>query len=202
MIEISIVIPCFNEERSIGQTVTDVKKWASKFGVEVEVIVGDNNSQDNSHILALDAGANVISVYPKGYGSVVIETSKHAKGEFLIFLDADGQHKIADITSIYAGLKAGADLVIGNRFHSHKRTFSTSFIKEYVGNPLLTYLGKFLFKSRIDDFHSGLRGVRTALFNSLPLKSQGFELCSELIATARRLMPALNRYRSVLRNRI
>ena len=187
MIDISIVIPCFNEENSIQQTISDVKKWADDKGLAIEVIVGDNNSQDNSFALASKAGAIVKTVYPKGYGGVIVAVSKFAQGKYLIFLDADGQHDTADLTLIYHQLMAGADVVIGNRFHSRKRTHSTSFIKEYIGNPVLTKFGKFLFNSKINDFHSGFRGVRTEVFNSLPLASPGFELCSELIARAEAL---------------
>lgn len=184
MIEVSIIIPCFNEEKSIYKTITEIKSWAIQNRVSIEVIVGDNNSTDNSHAFATEAGAKVISVYKRGYGNVIIETSRYAVGEFLIFLDADGQHRIGDIEQIYNKLKTGIDLVIGNRFHSKKRTYSTSFIKEYIGNPFLTNIGKFLFNSKINDFHSGFRGVKHTVFDSLNMVYPGFELCSELIAKA------------------
>ena len=184
MFDLTIIIPCYNEEIYISQIINDIKTWSITNKLAVEIIVGDNNSTDKSYKIAVETGARVISVLNKGYGNVVIEASKYANSEFLIFIDGDGQHKVEDLNLIYKALTAGADLVIGNRFSSTKRTHSTSFLKEYVGNPVLTHIGKFLFNSKIDDFHSGFRGIKKAVFNSLDLKASGFESCSEMIAIA------------------
>jgi glycosyltransferase involved in cell wall biosynthesis len=182
--DLTFIIPCYNEEIYINQIINDIKAWSVNKQLVAEIIVGDNNSSDKSHQIALDAGATVISVLQKGYGNVVREASKYAKSDLLIFMDADGQHKVEDLDPIIQKLTAGADLVIGNRFSSSQRTHSTSFLKEYVGNPVLTRIGKFLFNSKINDFHSGFRGIKKAVFNSLNLTSAGFELCSEMIARA------------------
>lgn len=184
MFDLSVIIPCYNEEIYISQIINDIKRWSITNKLAVEIIVGDNNSTDNSYKIAVETGARVISVLNKGYGKVVIEASKYANSELLIFIDGDGQHKVKDLNIIYNALTDGADVVIGNRFSSNKRTHSTSFLKEYVGNPVLTHIGKFLFSSKIDDFHSGFRGIKKVVFNSLNLKASGFESCSEMIAIA------------------
>jgi glycosyltransferase involved in cell wall biosynthesis len=184
MFQLSILIPCYNEEIYISQIIKDIQIWSATNNLNVEIIVGDNNSTDNSFKIAVEAGARVISVPKKGYGNVITEISKHATSDLLIFLDGDGQHNVEDLNLIYNELKTDVDLVIGNRFSKNARTHSTSFLKEYIGNPVLTKIGKFLFNSQIDDFHSGFRGVKKSVLSSLNLKSSGFELCSEMIAVA------------------
>ncbi len=185
MFDLSIVIPCYNEELYIHQLITDIRCWSSDNKLNTEIIVGDNCSVDDSHKIAVEAGADkVVTVLNKGYGNVITEASQHASSDLLIFMDGDGQHKVKDLNAIYSSLKSGADLVIGNRFSNNKRTHSTSFLKEFIGNPVLTGIGKFLFNSKIQDFHSGFRGVKKSVFMSLKLKSSAFEMCSEMIAIA------------------
>ena len=180
--DLTILILCRNEEGGIARCVEEASRFLRRNEISGEVVVVDNASSDRSRERALEAGARVAHEPRIGYGAAIMGGIAAAKGEFIILGDGDGEHDLDALEPFWEKLQDGADFVIGNRMAG---SMGSSWLRRYVGNPLLSGLGRLLFQSPVSDFHSGLRGFRADSARALGLQSPGMEMASEMIVKAR-----------------
>jgi glycosyltransferase involved in cell wall biosynthesis len=181
---VSCVIPCLNEAESLPTVIREIlgsqlaKEWSC------EIVVADNGSTDGSQQLALKNGARVISVLSKGYGSALMGGIHAAEGKWIIMGDADGSYSFSEAEKMIRLLEQGYDLVMGNRFKGGISPGAMPFLHKYLGNPVLSFLGRRLFKTNVRDFHCGLRAFSKSRILSIGLNSTGMEFASEMLVKA------------------
>ena len=180
--ELTILMPCLNEALTVGKCVADAKHFLHSAGIEGEVLVADNGSVDKSPAIAAAAGARVISVSDKGYGAALLGGIAAAQGQFIIMGDADDSYSFTELGSYVSALRGGAQLVIGNRFRGGISPGAMPLLHRYLGNPVLSALGRLFFRLPVGDFHCGLRGFDTAAIRELHLQSDGMEFATEMVA--------------------
>ena len=182
-IEFSIVLPCLNEVETLESCITKIKQSmiVSEIENQYEIVIADNGSTDGSQDLALKLGARVIQIEEKGYGNALLGGIKQAKGEYVIMADADDSYSLDKLEEFISELRSGADLVMGNRFAGVIEKGAMPFLHKYLGNPVLSFLGRLFFKAQIRDFHCGLRGFKRERILSLQLQTTGMEFASELV---------------------
>jgi glycosyltransferase involved in cell wall biosynthesis len=183
-VELTILMPCLNEAETVATCVRKARGFLERMGVDGEVLVADNGSTDGSPEIALKAGARVVPVARKGYGSALMGGINAASGRFVIMADADDSYDFSKLDAFVDGLRAGNTMVIGHRFRGGIRRGAMPFLHRYLGNPVLSFAGRLLFSSRIGDFHCGLRGVDRAAVLQLGLHAPGMEFASEMIVKA------------------
>jgi glycosyltransferase involved in cell wall biosynthesis len=183
-IVLSVVIPCLNEGHTIGKRVRQALGVLNGAGVAGEVIVADNGSMDGSAEIAEAEGARVVRVAERGYGSALMGGIAGARGEYVLMADADESHDLTHIPQFLAELQTGQDLVMGNRFRGGIAEGAMQFLHRYLGNPVLTGLGRLFFKSRCGDFHCGMRGFRRESYQQMDVRSTGMEFASEMVVKA------------------
>ncbi|GAA2080130.1 glycosyltransferase family 2 protein [Pseudolysinimonas kribbensis] len=180
-LELSIVMPCLNEAETLAICVDKARSYLERSGVAGEVIVADNGSTDGSQRIAADHGARVIDIPRKGYGSALMGGIEAARGRFVIMGDADDSYDLAHLDLFVEALRAGDKLVMGDRFRGGIAPRAMPPLHRYLGNPVLSWLGRVLFRSRIRDFHCGLRGFDRDAILDLGLRTTGMEFASELV---------------------
>lgn len=180
-VEISIVMPCLDEAETVGVCVVKASSWLERSGVSGEVIVADNGSQDGSRDIAERAGARVVPAAQRGYGAALQAGIAAARGRFIIMGDADDSYDFTELGSFLRELRDGADLVMGNRFQGGIENGAMPFLHRYLGNPVLSWLGRLFFKVPVGDFHCGLRGFRRDAIRRLHLRTTGMEFASEMV---------------------
>ncbi|MEC3906887.1 glycosyltransferase family 2 protein [Tamlana sp. 2201CG12-4] len=183
-IELSIVMPCLNEAETIEKCIKKASQFLSAYNISGEIVIGDNGSTDGSQDIAKGLGAKVIHVPVKGYGSASRCAIEASRGKFIITADTDDSHDLVNLEPFLDKLRAGSDLVVGNRFKGGVDKESMPFLHRYIGNPVLTFLGNLFFKTSIGDFHCGLRGISRIAFDKLNLTTSGMEFASEMIVKA------------------
>jgi glycosyltransferase involved in cell wall biosynthesis len=183
-VELTILMPCLNEAETVATCVRKARGFLERMGIDGEVLVADNGSTDGSPELALKAGARVVPVARRGYGSALMGGINAASGRFVIMADADDSYDFSQLDAFVDGLRAGNTMVIGHRFRGGIRRGAMPFLHRYLGNPALSFAGRLLFSSRIGDFHCGLRGVERAAVLQLGLHAPGMEFASEMIVKA------------------
>jgi len=184
LVELSIVMPCLNEAATVADCVKQARDALAKYAISGEVIVADNGSTDGSRELAAAAGARVVPVPLRGYGSALLTGIASARGEYVVMGDADGSYDFMAIETFVTKLREGYDLVMGNRFKGGIAEGAMPFLHRYLGNPVLSFLGRLFFGSEVGDFHSGLRGFRRSSILALDLRTTGMEFASEMIVKA------------------
>jgi glycosyltransferase involved in cell wall biosynthesis len=177
-------MPCLNEADTIAICVRKASNFLVRSGIEGEVIVADNGSTDGSPGLALASGARVVSIADKGYGNALIGGINAAQGRFVIMADADDSYDFSDLGSLLESLRSGDMMVIGNRFRGGIRSGAMPLLHRFIGNPILSLIGRMFFSSAIGDFHCGLRGIDRAAALKLGLQAPGMEFASEMIVKA------------------
>ena len=183
-LELTILMPCLNEAETVATCVRKARDFLERSGVVGEVLVADNGSSDGSVELAREAGARVVRITQKGYGSALLGGIRAAHGRFVIMGDADDSYDFSQLDAFVERLRAANTLVVGHRFRGGIRAGAMPALHRYLGNPLLSFAGRLFFSSPLGDFHCGLRGVdRTALLQ-LGLSSPGMEFASEMIVKA------------------
>lgn len=183
-IELSIVLPCLNEAVTLGECIRAALAAFRTLSIDGEVVVADNGSSDRSIEIAERLGARVVLVPAKGYGSALLGGMKAARGEFIIMGDADATYDFEAIGPFVEKLRMGYDLVMGNRFAGGIADGAMPWLNRWIGNPVLTGLGRLFFRSPIADFHCGLRGFRKGAILALDLQTQGMEFASEMVVRA------------------
>ena len=183
-IEVSIVMPCLNEEESIRQCIRMAQEGLERAGAEGEIVIADNGSTDGSQEIARELGARVVDVPAKGYGAALMGGFEAARGRYVIMGDADGSYDFGHVEAFLERLRAGDDLVMGNRFRGGIAEGAMPFLHRYLGNPVLSFVGRLLFPSAIGDFHCGLRGFSREAVLGLELDSSGMEFASEMVVKA------------------
>ncbi len=183
-IELSIVLPCLNEEQTIVQCIKKTQEVLEENNIKGEIIVADNNSTDNSPHVAEQAGAKVVKVISPGYGNTLRNGIKQTKGKYVIFFDSDMSYDPEDIPLLLGKLREGAPLVLGSRRKGIIDSGSMPWHHRYIGTPIMTFLANIFFKAHISDINSGMRGMTRETFDALDLHSEGMEFASEMIAKA------------------
>lgn len=183
-IELSVVMPCLNEIETVGVCVRKSLAALRKAGIEGEVIVADNGSTDGSVELAESEGARVVHVDEKGYGNALKGGIIAARGRYVLMADSDDSYNFAHIPRFLEKLRSGSDLVMGNRFRGGIERGAMPPLHRYVGNPVLTGIGRLLFHSPCEDFHCGIRAFRKECFERMDVRSSGMEFASEMVVKA------------------
>jgi hypothetical protein len=183
-IEISVVMPCLNEARTVGKCVAKAIEALQALGIRGEVLVADNGSSDGSPTIARAHGARVVHVERRGYGSALQAGIAAARGRYIIMGDADESYDFAHLEPFLLRLRQGDDLVMGNRFQGGIRPGAMPWLHRYIGNPLLTGILNLFFHSSIHDAHCGLRAFRKDAYERLGLNTTGMEFASEMVVKA------------------
>ncbi len=180
---VSVVIPCLNEAENIEACVTTALEVLESNGLEGEVLVVDNASEDDSAALAAAAGARVVSEPRRGYGSAYLAGFGAAKGKYIVMADADLTYDFAEIPRFVAELDGGAELVMGDRM-DNIQPGAMPWLHRYIGNPILTGLLNFFFRTGVKDAHCGMRALRRDVLPRLDLRTTGMEFASEMVIRA------------------
>jgi hypothetical protein len=183
-LEVSIVMPCLNEAETLAQCIRKARTAIHAHGLSAEIIVADNGSQDGSQAIARGAGARVVDAGIRGYGAALQAGIEAAHGTYVIIGDADDSYDFASIYPFVLRLREGADLVVGNRFRGGIDRGAMPWKHRYLGNPVLTGLGRMFFGVQIGDFHCGLRGLRRTAYERMSLQATGMEFASEMVIKA------------------
>lgn len=182
--QLTILMPCLNEAETLGTCIRKANAWIERSGMDAEVLIADNGSTDGSQALAESLGARVVAVKERGYGSALFHGSLAARGEWIIMGDSDDSYDFSALDGFVVKLREGFDLVMGNRFLGGIAPGAMPWKNRYIGNPVLTWVGRVLFKCPAKDFHCGLRGFRKDAFLRMDLRTTGMEFASEMVIKA------------------
>jgi hypothetical protein len=177
-------MPCLNEAETIGACIGKARAALEQANVAGEVIVGDNGSTDGSVEIAERLGAKVVHVKAKGYGSALMGGIAAAAGKYIVMGDADDSYEFGHIPRFLEQLRNGTDLVMGNRFRGGIKPGAMPALHRYLGNPVLSALGRLFFKTPVGDFHCGLRGFSAEAYRRMDLRTTGMEFASEMVVKA------------------
>ena len=183
-LELSIVMPCLNEAETLATCIEKAQRFLSEHGVAGEVIVADNGSTDGSQEIARRLGARVVDVPERGYGSALHGGICAARGRYVIFGDSDDSYDFSKLEAFLERLRAGDALVMGNRFRGGILPGAMPPLHRYLGNPVLSAIGRLFFHSPVGDFHCGLRGLSRAAYEKMAPTTSGMEYASELVIKA------------------
>jgi glycosyltransferase involved in cell wall biosynthesis len=183
-VEVSILMPCLNEAETLGKCIGKAQWYLKQHHIQGEIIIADNGSIDGSQDIARQWGARVVPVYEKGYGNALRGGILAAKGCYVIMGDADDSYDFTELSPFLQKLRSGYDLVMGNRFQGGIHSGAMPILHQYLGNPILSWLGRLLFSIPCGDFHCGLRGFRKEAIQSLDLRTTGMEFASEMVVKA------------------
>ena len=183
-VELTVVMPCLNEAETLAVCVDKALAALRENGIDGEVVVADNGSTDGSQRIAIDHGARVVPVPVRGYGAALNAGILAAHGRYVLMADADDSYDFAHIPRFLAELRKGADLVMGNRFAGGIGPGAMPFLHRYLGNPVLSWMGRTLFKTPVGDFHCGMRAFSRDAYDHLALRTTGMEFASEMVVKA------------------
>lgn len=181
---ISAIIPCLNEELTLGICINKAMASFTQRGVKGEVIVGDNGSTDKSVEIAESLGARVVHQPTRGYGAALSAAAGAARGKYIIMADADDSYDWSQLDCFIDTLENGADFVMGNRFAGGIEAGAMPPLHRYLGNPVMSGIARWLYRSPIRDFHCGMRGFTREAFQKIAARSTGMEFASEMIINA------------------
>jgi hypothetical protein len=177
-------MPCLNEAATVAGCVEKARGFLERAGIAGEVLVADNGSEDGSAAAATRAGARVVAVAERGYGAALAAGIAAAHGRYVIMGDADDSYDFARLERFMEKLREGYPLVMGNRFKGGIRPGAMPWLHRYLGNPVLSFIGRLLFRARVGDFHCGLRAFDRDAVRTLDLRTRGMEFASELVVKA------------------
>jgi len=183
-LELTILMPCLNEAETLAACIGKARGFLDRTGIAGEVLIADNGSTDGSQDIARGLGARVVTVPERGYGAALAGGIQAARGRFVIMGDADDSYDFASLDAFIAELRDGADLVMGNRFAGGIEPGAMPWHHRYIGNPVLSAVGRLFFHTPIGDFHCGLRGFSRAAILALNLRTTGMEFASEMVVKA------------------
>jgi glycosyltransferase involved in cell wall biosynthesis len=177
-------MPCLDEAATVGRCVAKARAFLERSGIDGEVLVADNGSSDRSAEIARQAGARVVEVAQRGYGRALAAGIASARGRYVVMGDADDSYDFGRLEAFVEKLREGYPLVMGNRFRGGIRPGAMPALHRYLGNPVLSFVGRLFFGARVGDFHCGLRGFDRAAVAALGLRTPGMEFASELVVKA------------------
>lgn len=177
-------MPCLNEARTLAACIDKARTFFATSGMSGEVVVADNGSSDGSQDIARAHGARVVDVPRRGYGAALIAGITAARGRVIVMGDSDDSYDWSAIGPLVEGVRAGSDLVMGNRFRGGIAPGAMSFSHRYIGNPILSLIARLVFRVPIGDFHCGMRAFTPAAFARMRLRTPGMEFATEMVANA------------------
>ncbi len=183
-LELTILMPCLNEAETLEACIGKAKRFLERAGIAGEVLVADNGSTDGSQAIAEAAGARVVAIPQKGYGAALSGGIAAAYGRFVIMGDADDSYDFSALDPFVAKLREGHALVMGNRFAGGIAQGAMPWHHRYLGNPVLSAIGRLFFRIPVKDFHCGLRGFDREAILGLNLRTSGMEFASEIVVKA------------------
>jgi glycosyltransferase involved in cell wall biosynthesis len=183
-LELSVVLPCLNESRTLETCIQKAQVIIQRLGIQGEIIVADNGSTDGSQALAEQLGARVIQITERGYGNALRGGIAAARGRFVIMGDSDDSYDFTQLGDFVDKLNEGYDLVMGNRFQGGIRPGAMPFLHRFLGNPVLSWLGRLFFGCPVGDFQCGLRGFSKEAIDRLELQTTGMEFSTEMVVKA------------------
>jgi glycosyltransferase involved in cell wall biosynthesis len=183
-VEVSVVMPCLNEAETVADCIGNAQRMLREHGYSGEVVIADNGSTDGSQAIAEALGARVVAVKEKGYGSALSGGISASRGRYIVMADADGSYDFGEAPRLVDRLRSGCDLVMGNRFRGGVKPRAMPSLHRYLGNPVLTWLGRLFFKAPCADFHCGLRAFSREAFDRMDLRTVGMEFASEMVVKA------------------
>ncbi|MCI8402354.1 MAG: glycosyltransferase family 2 protein [Lachnospiraceae bacterium] len=182
--ELTILMPCLNEAETLKTCIEKARAYLEKSGVDGEILIADNGSTDGSQEIARGCGARVVDVQERGYGAALIGGCNAALGTYVIMGDADDSYDFLHLDPFVEKLREGYDLVMGNRFRGGIEPGAMPPLHRYLGNPVLSFIGRLFYPSSIGDFHCGLRGYNREAMLALGLRTTGMEYASEMVVKA------------------
>lgn len=182
--ELTILMPCLNEAETLGICIKKARQFLDRHQIPGEVLIADNGSTDGSQNIATTLGARVVHVAERGYGAALIAGIDNAHGRHIIMGDSDNSYDFSNLMPFVEKLRLGYELVMGNRFKGGIEAHAMPPLHRYLGNPILSFVGRLFFRSRIGDFHCGLRGFSKIAIQRLGLQTPGMEFASEMIVKA------------------
>ena len=183
-IELSIVMPCLNEAETLATCITKANRFLATSGVAGEVVIADNGSTDGSQEIARSLGARVVDVPARGYGAALQAGIAGSRGRFVAMGDSDDSYDFEGLMPFVVKLREGYDLVMGNRFQGGIKPGAMPPLHRYLGNPVLSFVGRLFYNAPIGDFHCGLRAFRRDTILGLGLRTTGMEFASEMVVKA------------------
>lgn len=183
-IEVSIVMPCLNEQETLGICIEKAQRTLKSLGIQGEVVIADNGSTDDSVAIAERLGARVVRQPLRGYGAAYLAGIPAAQGRYIIIGDSDDTYDFTDLERFITPLREGYDLVIGNRFKGEMLPGAMPWARRYIGNPILSGLLRLLFQTPISDSHCGMRSFTAEAYTRMALKTTGMEFASEMVVKA------------------
>jgi len=183
-VELSIVMPCLNEAETLATCIRKAQRYLDRSGVRGEIVIGDNGSTDGSQEIATNLGACVIHIPVRGYGAALYGAINAACGAYCIMGDSDDSYDFQELDNFVQKLREGYDLVMGNRFKGGIQKEAMPWKNRYIGNPVLSAIGRMLFHAKVGDFHCGIRGISRDAFQQMNLRSTGMEFASEMVIKA------------------
>jgi glycosyltransferase involved in cell wall biosynthesis len=183
-VSVTIVMPCLNEAETLGICIRKALEAVREAGVSGEVVIADNGSTDGSLEIAVAEGARVINVSVRGYGAALLAGFEGARGKYVLMADADDSYDFSHLPRFLSSLEIGSDLVMGNRFRGEIKPGAMPFLHRYLGNPVLSYVGRLFFGIPVGDFHCGIRAFRKDAVLNLKLRTTGMEFASEMVVKA------------------
>jgi glycosyltransferase involved in cell wall biosynthesis len=179
--ELSIVLPCLNEAETLGVCIDKAAAFLERHKVLGEIVIADNGSTDGSQQIAAARGARVVAVVERGYGAALMGGIRAASGRYIVMADADDSYDLANLFPFLEKMRAGFELVMGNRFKGGIKPGAMPHLHRYLGNPVLSGIGRLFFHCPASDFHCGLRGFSKAAIERLDLHTTGMEFASEMV---------------------
>lgn len=180
-IELTILMPCLNEAETLETCIEKAKAFLAQFDAQGEILIADNGSSDGSRDIAERCDVRIVNEYERGYGAALITGMEMAKGRYIVMGDADDSYDFLSLAPFVEKLREGYDLVVGNRFTGGIEEGAMPTLHRYFGNPLLSAIGRSIYKVNIGDFHCGLRGCNRKAILALDLQATGMEYASEMI---------------------
>jgi glycosyltransferase involved in cell wall biosynthesis len=178
-------MPCLNEAETLETCIRKAQAYLRRSGVDGEIVIGDNGSTDGSQQIASGLGARVIPIPARGYGAALYGAIEAARGRYCIMADSDDSYDLEHLDSFLVKLREGYDVVMGNRFQGGIQPGAMPWKNRYIGNPILSFIGKLFFRANVGDFHCGIRGFSKSAFQSLDLRTTGMEFASEMVIKAK-----------------
>src|SRR5271157_2993377 len=183
-LELTILLPCLNEAETLESCIRKAQGFLERNHIRGEIVVSDSGSQDGSRDIARRCGARVVDVPIRGYGAALIHGSLVARGKYIIMGDSDDSYDFSDLLPFLEKLRAGHDLVMGNRLSGSIKPGAMPWMNRWIGTPVLSALGRLFFHCQVGDFNCGLRGYSAEAFRKMDLRTTGMEFASEMIVKA------------------